>query len=84
MQHLTLFSTSGCHLCALAENIIADVSAQSGGIKLEIVDIADSDTLFEAYGLMIPVLRHASGDELHWPFTQQSLLHFLRAAGWGG
>lgn len=80
MHYLTLFSTSGCHLCELAEKLLGDLSPQVGGIKLEIVDIADSNTLFERYGLLIPVLRHPDGDELQWPFTQESLQCFLQAA----
>ena len=78
MQRLTLFSTSGCHLCESAAAIVAEVSPQVGGIALEIVDIAESEALFERYGLLIPVLRHANGDELKWPFAAVSLRAFLR------
>ena len=78
MQRLTLFSTSGCHLCELAAAVVAEVSPTVGGIALEVVDIAESDVLFERYGLLIPVLRHADGDELSWPFAAVSLQDFLR------
>ena len=78
MQHLTLFSTSGCHLCELAAAVVAEVSLTVGGIALEVVDIAESDVLFERYGMSIPVLRHADGDELRWPFAAVSLQGFLQ------
>ncbi len=78
MQRITLFSTSGCHLCELAAAAVAEVSPRVGGIALEVVDIAESDALFDRYGLSIPVLRNAEGDELNWPFTAASLQGFLQ------
>jgi hypothetical protein len=46
---------------------------------LDKVDIADSDELFERYGLLIPVLRHADGRELRWPFDPAQLRLFLES-----
>jgi hypothetical protein len=45
---------------------------------LELVDIADSEALFEAYGLTIPVLRRVdTGAELGWPFDTEQVVAFL-------
>ena len=46
---------------------------------LDVVDINDSDELFERYGVSIPVLRHPEGKELNWPFSAQQLRDFLAA-----
>ncbi len=42
------------------------------------VDISDSDTLFERYGVRIPVLQHPDGRELDWPFTEVGAAGFFR------
>ena len=60
-----LFGTLGCHLCELAEAIVMPLVEH--GLMVELVDIADSDSLFETYGLRIPVLRRVdTGQELGW------------------
>ena len=48
------------------------------GLMVELVDIADSEALFEAYGLTIPVLRRVdTGAELAWPFDTEQVVSFL-------
>ncbi|MAT93936.1 MAG: thioredoxin family protein [Halioglobus sp.] len=47
--------------------------------RVEVVDISESDVLFERYGTRIPVLRHPDGREMDWPFEQLALARFLRA-----
>ena len=69
---LTLYGTSACHLCELAEDLL-----ERSGAQFRTVDIADSDALFERYGLTIPVLRREDGAELNWPFSEDSLAAFL-------
>jgi aspartyl-tRNA synthetase len=47
-------------------------------IPLELVDVAESQPLFERYGLVIPVLRRCdNGAELHWPFDAEQVVAFL-------
>jgi hypothetical protein len=58
-------------LCAWRDNGLA--------VNWETVDIADSDELFERYGVSIPVLRHPDGQELYWPFEIEALGRFLAA-----
>jgi hypothetical protein len=65
---LILYSTSACHLCELAKDLLAPWSG--AGVRLREVDISDDDELFSRYGVKIPVLRREdTGAELNWPFT---------------
>lgn len=70
---ITLYGTSACHLCEMAREML-----ESTGVNFIEVDIADSDELFERYGVTIPVLRRGDGQELNWPFSEVSLAAFLR------
>jgi hypothetical protein len=71
-----LFTTLGCHLCELAEEEIMPLVEH--GLMVELVDIADSEALFEAYSLTIPVLRRVdTGAELGWPFDTEQVVSFL-------
>lgn len=72
-----LFGTLGCHLCEIAEEVVMPLVEH--GLMVELVDIADSDALLEAYSLRIPVLRRVdTGEELGWPFDAEQVVHFLR------
>lgn len=73
----TLFGTSACHLCEVAEEMLQALSRTTGGIAFEKVDISESDELFRRYGLTIPVLRNPDGRELNWPFTAEQLRDFV-------
>lgn len=66
MQTLTFFTTAGCHLCEQAKQTVAATGLE---VRLREVDIACDDALVDAYGLRIPVLRNAAGQELDWPFS---------------
>ena len=71
-----LFGTLGCHLCELAEAEIMPLVAC--GLLVELVHIADSQALFDVYGLSIPVLRRVdTGAELGWPFETEQVVAFL-------
>jgi hypothetical protein len=70
---VTLYGTSACHLCEIAEEML-----QCAGVEFRKIDIADSDALFERYGLIIPVLQRGDGLELNWPFSEEALAEFLR------
>jgi hypothetical protein len=48
-----------------------------GGFAFTEVDISESDTLFERYGITIPVLQHPDKRELNWPFSPQQLQEFI-------
>jgi hypothetical protein len=72
----TLYGTSACHLCELAEELLIALCRDNPGVVYEKVDISDSDALFDRYGVRIPVLRDAGGRELDWPFSAGQLLEF--------
>ncbi|KQB52188.1 glutaredoxin [Pseudomonas endophytica] len=72
-----LFGTLGCHLCEEAEKVVMPFVLEQG-LLVELVDIADSEAMVEAYGLRIPVLHRVdTGDELDWPFDTEQVNHFL-------
>jgi hypothetical protein len=70
-------STSGCHLCDQAIEII--VSSLNPALhSVDVLDIALDDELVARYGRWIPVLVDASsGQELGWPFDRARLLAFV-------
>jgi hypothetical protein len=71
-----LFQRDDCHLCDLALEALALARAPEFGSVF-----IDGDEALEArYGTRVPVLRdEASGRELDWPFTPDTLAAFLRA-----
>lgn len=77
-QGLTLYHTLGCHLCELADALVAPL-ALAAGVYLERVDIADDEQLLQSYGTRIPVLR-ARGrqvEEIGWPFDARAVSTLL-------
>ena len=80
MPHYVLYGTLGCHLCELAQALLAPWQ-HAGHIALTRVDIADSASLVERYGVHIPVLQEHHGPRsLYWPFNAQTLAEFLQTA----
>jgi len=74
---LLLYSTSGCHLCDQAKTLIEHVVLPQQ-FTLKIIDIANDDTLFEKYGIRIPVIKFEhSQQELSWPFDLGELTSYL-------
>lgn len=73
---LLLYSTLGCHLCELAEELIR-TTVEQGVLTLTIVEIANSNDLLDRYGLTIPVLQARTGAELSWPFDRPALVTWL-------
>jgi hypothetical protein len=72
-----LFSTSGCHLCEVAEALLMPFVEH--GLLVELIDIAEREDWVEQYGLSIPVLRRCdTGAELNWPFEAEQVVSFLR------
>ncbi|MCF1427229.1 MAG: glutaredoxin family protein [Shewanella sp.] len=69
---VTLFHTDGCHLCEMAAELLS-------AMQLNFVhqDICDDEQLAECYGIRIPVLATASGQELNWPFDEAAVKQFL-------
>jgi hypothetical protein len=73
-----LFSTSACHLCDQAEEIIRDCLPASFDQLVEKIDIADAEQWQERYALRIPVLFNCdSKQELCWYFSREDVLRFM-------
>lgn len=77
MKVFRLYGTSACHLCEQAHGMLAAQLGTQANACFEPVDIVESDVLFERYGLLIPVLQHPDGRELHWPFDAEQLQVFV-------
>ncbi len=77
MKTFEFYGTSGCHLCEIAQDMLNSQRHSGGEFNFVVVDISESDVLFERYGVTIPVLQHPRGSELKWPFTEQQLRDFL-------
>jgi hypothetical protein len=77
MLTLELLGTQGCHLCDDAEQVLVS-ALDLQQIAVELVDIAESDELMDAYALHIPVLRHVeTGADLGWPFDGMQVQAFV-------
>ena len=77
-MRVVLFGTPACHLCEIAEEMLAREQAGGRLEDIDKVDISADDTRFERYGVRIPVVRRPDGRELDWPFDQEALRCFLR------
>lgn len=75
-----LYFTAGCHLCDLAEQVIADYNhlPTQSQVDYKKIDIADDDHLVSLYGVSIPVLESTQSKVcLNWPFDVESLTDFI-------
>lgn len=78
MKTVYLYSTPGCHLCEIAWDILAPLVTHLP-LRMEEIDIAESDELVERYGTRIPVVKFAGVDaELGWPFDSTQAAVFLQ------
>jgi hypothetical protein len=75
-----LYTSSGCHLCEKAEELLQLLLGDSFG-ELTLVEVSDSDDLVASYGLRIPVLAGKAADgewlELAWPFDAEEIAEFF-------
>ena len=77
-RELVLYHTTGCHLCELAEAIVRPL-AVAAEVRVQLVDIADSEALMARYGVRIPVLADPAvpGEEIGWPFDEAAVRGLL-------
>ena len=74
MRTIILFTTKGCHLCESAEKLLSTLM-QTYDLILESVDISDSESLVERYGILIPVIKDKKTEkELYWPFEADDII----------
>jgi Glutaredoxin-like domain (DUF836). len=77
MTKLTLYSTLGCHLCELAEQVLAR-ALKPNSYQIHTCDIADSDYLMALYGVRIPVvICEGIDNDLGWPFAEEDVRQWL-------
>ena len=79
MIRLLLLSTSGCHLCEQAEQIIDDC-LPNDSVTVEVIDIAEQEQWQARYAVRIPVLFYPeTQQDLGWPFEQAQVRAFIEA-----
>lgn len=88
---LYLYTTSGCHLCEQAEQLLLPVLMHVSRLRedtglaplvLQHVEIAEDSALVERYGVRIPVLAvQGAAEELGWPFDQGDVFNYLNTVG---
>lgn len=82
MSYVFLYTTAGCHLCELAKEILWPILPDyEYALRLQEIDIAESDELIAGYGIRIPVLVSASGaEDIGWPFDEKQVRDFFERA----
>ncbi len=66
---MKLYGTLGCHLCDIAKQEIVN---SHNNPKIEYIDVAENNDLFEQFGEKIPVLE-VSERFLYWPFSANQI-----------
>lgn len=75
---VNLYTTRGCHLCDDALAMIERLRAAGRPMEICEVEISESESLMEAYGIRIPVVSvEGRDDELGWPFSMEQLETFI-------
>ncbi|WP_075878998.1 glutaredoxin family protein [Vreelandella massiliensis] len=80
MIQLSLYTTLGCHLCAQLEALVHTLANDE--VALRHIEISEDDALMARYGVRIPVLADAEGQELDRGLDPVRLGEWLRARGW--
>ena len=69
MSKLILLSTSACHLCEQAEDLLKRIN-----IDYQKIDIAEQEQWLECYAIKIPVILNTETQkELCWPFAIEDI-----------
>jgi glutaredoxin-like protein DUF836 len=73
MIPVILYTTAGCHLCELAEDLLLQANLSSP-LTINYTEIGDDDKLVEKYGTTIPIVEFTNGHQLNWPFTLDEII----------
>lgn len=77
-RELLLYTTSGCHLCEQATELLRPLLRRYK-LSLREVEISASDQLMDQYGIRIPVLGvEHSQVELAWPFDERGAERYIK------
>jgi arsenate reductase-like glutaredoxin family protein len=75
--HLNLYSTTNCHLCEEADDLLKSLNLQYNFISTNI-EIAEDIKLLALYELKIPVLKRIDNNqEIYWPFSIDEIKKLL-------
>jgi len=80
MEQVTLYTGPNCHLCEQAKAVLYPLLTGRGLCLVE-VNIQTDAELQEKYGVRIPVVALANGEEKSWPFTAAQIGRLLDGAG---
>lgn len=79
MTQLVLYTTSHCHLCEQALELLIRLKEQYA-INWITKEISDDDDLIEKYGIRIPVIQRIDNQsELNWPFSENEIVMLIKA-----
>lgn len=79
MTQLVLYTTSHCHLCEQALELLIRLKEQYA-INWITKEISDDDDLIEEYGIRIPVIQRIDNQsELNWPFSENDIVMLIKA-----
>jgi glutaredoxin len=79
MTQLVLYTTSHCHLCEQALELLIRLKEQYA-INWITKEISDDDDLIEKYGIRIPVIQRIDNQsELNWPFSENDIVMLIKA-----
>lgn len=74
---LNFYSGENCHLCELAEKMLAQLDPALG-LEVRKFDVKVEHDLHHLYGARIPVFKRLDNNsELGWPFELDQLQEFL-------
>jgi len=76
MEQVTLYTGPNCHLCEQAKAVLYPLLTERG-LRLVEVNIQTDAELQEKYGVRIPVVALANGEEKGWPFTAAQIGRLL-------
>jgi glutaredoxin len=75
LTQVLFYSTSGCHLCDEALEVLTPVCHEFG-LEVKQIDICTNEKLEQLYETRIPVIS-LQQQELDWPFTAAEARNFF-------
>jgi glutaredoxin len=79
MTQLVLYTTSHCHLCEQALELLIKLKERYP-IHWLSKEISEDDDLIEKYGIRIPVIQRVDNQsELNWPFSAEDIVMLIKA-----
>lgn len=84
-DRLVLYVRTGCHLCADARRVIAEVAAEvgTGWCEVDIDEHPDGEQLAALYGELVPVVTVDGVQQGYWRIDGARIRRALAAGGRG-